>query len=328
MREIDADMVLEIMLHNTDFGLVDTPLGVCVEMNWVDAFCFAYCTDSTYLDCYVYPFTPGRSLLQVSNMALRFNLNGGNVFDGSSVKHSPLKWNENGKEYLFEGTKYILPVQTASQRELLTIRRDYFERLNDEASFETTDFLIMHIDSSKNGNGMEKFLEYITCYSYKQQGWVVDNQLTISHDTGTPDFTAFRGMEDEAGYFLIELMLEFAGHSVPHIHSTIARSMVGEAKTGTPVFEAQLRKYLATGFFNHGLGLLPQNKSLSEDDIGLIFIDDENIFSVIDGDFNHACTESQRNFFHWLQQLQTCYRLLNGDDHAVIEFVENLSSGT
>jgi len=328
MREIDAPLVLEIMRNNTEFDLVDTPLGVCVEMTWVDAFCFAYCTDSTYLNCHVYPFTPGRSLLQVSNMALRFNLSGGNVFDGSSVKHSPLKWNDKGKEYMFEGTKYILPVQAASQHELRVLRRDFFNQLGTEASFETTDFILMHIDSSKNGNGMEKFLEYITCYSYKQQGWVVDNQLTISHDIGTPDFTAFRGMEDEEGYFLIELMLEFAGHSVPHIHSTITSSIVGEAKTGTSVFEAQLRKYLATGFFNHGLGLLPQRKSLSEDDIGLIFIDDENIFSVITTHFNHAVDESQRDFFHWLERLQTCYRLLNGDDRGVIEFVDNCSSGT
>ena len=38
MREIDAETFLETMRQNTHFNLVDTPLGVCVEMEWVDAF--------------------------------------------------------------------------------------------------------------------------------------------------------------------------------------------------------------------------------------------------------------------------------------------------
>lgn len=325
MREIDTETFLEIMRQNTHFNLVDTPLGVCIEMDWVDAFCFAYCTDSTYFDCEIYPFSPGRGLLQVSNMALRFNLNGGNVFDGSSVKHSPLMWNQNGKDYMFHGKKYILPVQTNSQQELKRLRRDWIDVLANEQSFASTDFVLMHIDSSKIGNGMEKFLEYITCYCYKDQGCVVDNQLTISHDIGTPDFTAFKDNGCEEGYFLIELMLEFAGHRIPQIHSNITRCIVGEAKTGTSAFETQLRKYLATGFFNHGFGLLPQEKRLSTDDIGLIYIDDENNLSVIASEINHSDENEQGAFFEWLQNLQTCYQLLNGDEQTVIEFVHGVS---
>lgn len=325
MREIDAETFLETMRQNTHFNHVDTPLGVCVEMDWVDAFCFAYCTDSTYFDCHIYPFSPGRGLLQVSNMALRFNLKGGNVFDGSSIKHSPLVWNQNGKEYLFQGTKYILPVQTNSQQELKRLRRGWIDDLDNEESFDSTDFVLLHIDSSKNGNGMEKFLEYITCYHYKEQGWVVDNQLTISHDIGTPDFTAFKDNRCEGGYFLIELMLEFAGHRIPQIHSNITRNIVGEAKTGTSAFETQLRKYLGTGFFDQGFGLLPQEKSLSTYDIGLVYIDRGGNLSVIASEINHSDENEQGAFFEWLHNLQRCYQLLNGDEQIVIEFVHGVS---
>lgn len=325
MREIDAEKFYEIMRKNTHFNLIDTPLGMCFEMDWVDALCFAYCTDSTYFDCHIYPFSPGRGLLQVSNMALRFNLNGGNVFDGSSIKHSPLMWNQNGKEYMFLGTKYILPVQTSSQQELKRLRRGWIDELGNEESFDSTDFVLMHIDLSKNGNGMEKFLEYISCYCYKEQGWVVDNQLTISHNIGTPDFTAFKDNGCEGGYFLVELMLEFAGHRIPQIHSDISRNVVGEAKTGTSVFETQLRKYLGTGFFNHGFGLLPQKKSLSRDDIGLIYIDDDDKLTVTPSEINHSDENEQGAFFEWLNHLQQLYGLLNGDGSTAIEFIHDIS---
>ena len=120
-------------------------------------------------------------------------------------------------------------------------------------------------------------------------------------------------------------MLEFAGQRIPQIHSNITRSIVGEAKTGTSAFEKQLRKYLATGFFNHGFGLLPQKKKLSTDDIGLICIDDDDYLSVTPTKINHSDENEQGAFFEWLHNLQRCYQLLNGNEQIVIEFIRCVS---
>ena len=76
MRKIDAEMFLEIMRKNTDFELVETPLGTCVEMDWVDAFCFAYMTDAQYLSDATMPTPVGYSLLQLTNEVLTFNISG------------------------------------------------------------------------------------------------------------------------------------------------------------------------------------------------------------------------------------------------------------
>ena len=324
MREIDAEMFLEIMRVNTDFELVETPLGICVEMDWVNAFCFAYCTDSTYLDCHIYPFTPGRNLLQLTNQALSINITGGNVFDGESVKFSPLKWSEGDKQYIFQGTKFVLPVETKTQAEIKAIRENWIHELNNYPEINSTDFVLMHIDSKKKGNGMEKFLEYLTCYHFRERGWVVDNQLTIRHDVGTPDFTAFKDDGCEGGYFLVELLLEFAGHRINQVHRNIVRSIVGEAKTGSMMFEDQLDKYLNTGYFNNGFGLLPQHKELARGDIGLVSINDDYNLVVLNTNTNHHDVGLQVPYFTWFNNLQTCYQLLNGDDNMVFEFVQNI----
>lgn len=325
MREIDAGMFLEIMRVNTDFELVETPLGTCVEMDWANAFCFAYCTDAVYLDCYIAPFTPGRNLLQFTNKALELNIVGGSVFDGESVKRSPFKWSEGNKQYMFKGTKFILPVQTESEAEIKAIRKNWIDELSHHPEIDSTDFVLMQIDSKKKGNGMEKFLEYLTCYHFREQGWVVDNQLTISHGEGTPDFTAFKDDGCEEGYFLVELLLEFAGHQINQVHRNIAMSIVGEAKTGSTVFEDQLDKYLNSGFFNNGFGLLPQHKRLARDDIGLMYIDEDYNLVVLNTDTNHQNAALQVPYFTWFNNLQTCYQLLNGDDNTVLEYVRNIA---
>ena len=71
--------------------------------------------------------------------------------------------------------------------------------------------------------------------------------------------------------------------------------------------------------------MLPQEKRLSTDDIGLIYIDDENNLSVIASEINHSDENEQGAFFEWLHNLQSCYQLLNGDEQTVIEFVHGVS---
>ena len=58
-EEIDAETFLETMRQNTHFNLVDTVR--CLYRNGMGrCICFAYCTDSTYFDCEIYPFSPVR----------------------------------------------------------------------------------------------------------------------------------------------------------------------------------------------------------------------------------------------------------------------------
>ena len=325
MREIDTEIFLEVMRINTEFDMVDTPLGTCVEMDWANAFCFAYCTSARYLTSHILPFTPGLNLLQLTNEALTFNTTGGNIFDGGSVRNSPLKWNNSPNSHMFRGTKFILPVEVSSESEISTLRRNWIRALRDIDGYEPTDFILVHIDISKKGNGMEQFLEYMVCYHFRSLGWVVDNQLTLNHSTGTPDFTAFKNDDCEEGYFLVELMLEFAGHKINCVQQNMARCIVGEAKTGTGVFEEQLMKYLRTGYFNKGYGLLPQNKQLKTDDIGLIYIDANNIFVVRDTEKTHEEGPSQYAFLAWANSLQNCYMLLNGPDEALVQFLRDIA---
>lgn len=249
------------------------------------------------------------------------------MFDGELVKFSPLKWCEGGKHYMFQGTKFILPVQTESKlptAEIKALRENWIHELNNYPEIDSTDFVLMQIETKKKGNGMEKFLEYLACYHFRERGWVVDNQLTISYDEGTPDFTAFKDDGCDEGYFLVEIMLEFAGHQINQVHRNIVRSIVGEAKTGSTVFEGQLDKYLNTGYFNNGFGLLTQHKELARGDIGLVSIDEDYNLVLLNTDTNHRDTALQEAYFTWFTNLQTCYQLLNGDDNTVFEFVQNI----
>ena len=313
MRKIDAEMFLEIMRKNTDFELVKTPLGTCVKMDWVDAFCFAYMTSAQYLSDATMPTPVGHSLLQLTNEVLTFNISGGSVFDGERVIHSPLKWNAGQEKYMFRGTKYIFPQVISVDKEESEIRQEWINQVENP-----TDYIWLNM-----GGNMEMVLEYIVGYHYKKNGWVVDSQWTLGHSKGIPDFIAFKDDGIEEGYFLIELLLECVGHSVVNVHQNIVRNIVGEAKIGTNKFEPQLDKYLKTGYFNKGIGLLPQKKELNRTDIGLAYLDEDCNLVVNDIDCVDKKGTSQDSLFTWIEDLQICYQLLNGKDADVLEYIRS-----
>ena len=280
--EINRDKALSIFKNNFNYEICNTILGTAVKMNYYDAFLYANVTGAGYLDNYIFPFSP-KGLMKIFYNAFNYNFVTG-IFDNGSLKYTPYNLSLT-RNYLFEGDKYIIFVEFNSENELRNILKEYIE-LCKRNNIKSTDFIIQRIESSKVGNGMESFLEYIACEMFKNNGFIVENQIPLAATVGSPDFAGYALYElnkiddfsniSNVGFHIIELsMLRFAnisntGNVEKH------KNIVGEAKTSTMKMASQLEKYLNTGLFQYGFEMHPSKINPTYDFFGLLTIDKQD----------------------------------------------------
>ena len=186
--QIDAEAFINIMERNFQFKTVDTELGKGVLMDPFSAFVYSSITGAGYLDDPIFQFTP-KGLMKIFYSALDYKFVTG-LFDKTTLKNTPVMISR-AKRYLFKNEKIIVPVEFNYDFELQKKLSNSIPILHRNQ----TDFIIQRVEISKNGNGMEPFMEYLACEMFKKLDYMVETQIPLSAIHGTPDFGAFK-LED------------------------------------------------------------------------------------------------------------------------------------
>lgn len=314
---LDANKILELLETLVSGSRTETPLGPGLIVSPRDAFLFSAITGSTYFENHVYPFTP-KGLLKIFYNALDYNFVTG-IFDNLALKNTPHYISER-RNYLLENNKTIVPVEINSEQEFKKTLKEAFPN----NAFDN-DLIILRVDLSKKGYGLESFLEYLVCKYFNRHGFITENQIPLSHALGSPDFGGFSISEVQksviehgvlsAGFNVIELSMirDFTDHTKameePNISS---KFLVGEAKTSTSSMELQLRKYLSSGYFDEALEIHPTKSKSSSNDLGMFFLKDNRI-SFVPGSNPISLSDSPKkeNYKNWLISYFNCYLISN-----------------
>ena len=253
-------------------------MGTAVKMPAKEAFIYSSVTGAGYLENPIYPFTP-KGLMKLFYNAFNYKFVSG-IFDNGVLKNTPYILSQ-AKQYLFKGNKYIVPIEFESEEKLNIMLREKFNSLN-----KREDYIIQRIETSKRGNGMEPFMEYLAGEYFRHLGFIVENQIPLAHAIGSPDFAGYGlseiikkisdyGFLPSEGFHMIELaLIRNFKHEKKTNHSNVTHNfIVGEAKTGNLVMTKQLEKYLNTGLFDQGFEIHPAKTKPSKDYFGLITLD-------------------------------------------------------
>lgn len=316
--EIYRDEFFEIFKANFNYPIVETPLGLAVKMPAKDAFIYSSITGAGYFENPVYPFTP-KGLLKLFYNAFNYKFVSG-IFDNGVLKNTPHILS-TGKSYLFNGDKYIVPVEFESEDKLLSMLKDRFADLEGRENY-----IIQRIETSKQGNGMEPFMEYLTAEYFKNHGFIVENQIPLAHSIGSPDFAGYGlgemiskinhyGFLSGNGFHMIELsMIRDFKEGSKDSGSTVTHDfIVGEAKTGTSQMTKQLEKYLNTGLFDQGFEIHPAKANPAKKYFGVISLDDKNkiTISLPEEKFEPTAQLSKEEYTIWLNNYVKFYLIAN-----------------
>lgn len=307
--EIDSQKFIEILNKNFDYPIVKTKLGDGVQVDCRTAFLYSLVTGAGYLDNPLYPFTV-KGLMKVFYTAMDYKFVTG-LFDNTTLKNTPYILSK-AKPYLFNNKKVIVPVEFHSEIELQDKLKDF-----SETESQPTDFLIQRIECSKQGNGMEPFMEYLACEAMKRQGYIVENQIPLTHSTGSPDFGGYSLAHYVPSFLcsihLIELALLRLGFEIKKSNPDSKMwTIVGEAKTGTFEIKKQLDKYLSTHLFDEGYEIHPFKKVPSSPYVGLVTLDDQMMLKIIvRKEVKKFTDEQQGNYFAWLTNYIKYYLIAN-----------------
>jgi len=315
--QIGPQQVLKILNSNFPFKIVDTPLGNAVEMTAREAFIFSAVTGAGYLDNPLYPFTP-KGLLKLFYNAFDYKFVTG-IFENVSLKNTPFLLSK-AKPFLFNSQqKYVLPVSFQSEIELQKKLKAYHGLVK-----VPEDYLILRIEASKTGNGMEPFMEYLAAEYFRKVGYVVETQIPLAHSLGSPDFAGYGLAETlnslkefdllSKGFHIIELAMLRLGRTTEIIDSSQQNTfIVGEAKTGTRYMSKQLNKYLDTGLFDMGFEIHPAKFEPSAKWYGLFTLDANLSIKFIPPKDNYPikAVYSREDYYRWLNNYMKFYVIAN-----------------
>ena len=330
--EIDKSNFFEIFRQNFGFEIVETCIGKAIKMDSYNAFLYCNITGAGYFDNPVFPFTP-KGMMKLFYNAFNYKFVTG-LFDNTTLNNTPYKLSQI-KPYLFEGDKYILPVEFNSEIELQKKLKQYRNELITQ-NISTTDFIIQRIEKSKKGNGMEPFMEYLTCETFKKYGYVVENQIPLAHNIGSPDFGGYKTREYidfvskhnclPLGFHIIELamirLFKEKKYKIDVINTT-NDAIVGEAKTSTKVMTGQLKKYLDTSLFSVGYEIYPYKSQPSEEFFGLVTLDENFRVKIINPGkkyIEYANILDKDKYYYWLNNYFKYYLIANLTNDELNQF--------
>lgn len=330
--EIDNNNFFEIFRQNFNFEIVETCVGIAIKMDSYNAFLYCNITGAGYFDNPVLPFTP-KGMMKLFYNAFNYKFVTG-IFENTTLNNTPYKLSQI-KPYLFKGDKFIIPVEFNTEIELQRKLKQYRNELIAQ-NIPTTDFIIQRIEKSKKGNGMEPFMEYLTCETFKKYGYVVENQIPLAHSIGSPDFGGYKTKEYidfvskynclPLGFHIIELaMLRLFKGRKCHINATELSNdaVVGEAKTSTNKMTEQLLKYLNTSLFSEGYEIHPFKLSPNQRFFGLVTLDDDFKIKLIKPGIKYteyANILSKEDYFSWLNNYLKYYLIANLTNDELNEF--------
>lgn len=324
--EISKDLYFRIFEHNFSYKIVETPMGTAIRMPCFDAFIYSCVTGAGYLENPVYPFTP-KGLLKLFYNAFHYKFVTG-IFDNTSLKNTPYILSQ-AKKYLFNGDKYIVPVEFVYESELTAYLKSKYPSTNIPENY-----IIQRIEARKTGNGMEPFLEYLAAEHFKNNGYIVENQIPLAHSVGSPDFGAY-GLEEiisslnsygflpGRGFHIIELAMirlyHYVGSREALPHNNL---IVGEAKSNTTSMYKQLEKYLDTGLFDAGFEIHPSKAKPGSDYFGLVTLDSNQRIKVMPPKSKYIPRQvlSRTEYITWLINYMKFYLLANLTNDELNQF--------
>lgn len=256
MRNISKQDFFEILSSNSLF--VETELhGVrSFELSSYEAFIFSTITGAQYLDNLVFPFTP-KGLMKVFHSHLNDRFVTG-LWSGLLPHFSPVGLVDD-RPFLKTGPKYLVPVSFRTEGEF----KKEVEELNRRQSYPG-EIIVHRIEASKDGGGQESLLEYLSCEYFRKKGFLVDSQIPLSQQFGSPDWMAispFRLCDDVEvfrGKYLFELGMSAVKWDTKHDLGLIENnftddSIVGEAKVAAADPIKQISKYMSSGIFTRAV---------------------------------------------------------------------------
>lgn len=285
-----------------------------------DAFIFSAVTGAGYLSNPILPFSP-KGLLKLFYNAFDYNFVSG-IFENTSLKNTPYNLAQ-AKRYLFDSDyKIVVPIEFDSEQGLQDHLSTIFETIENQ-----TDYLVLRIERSKAGNGMESFMEYLAADYFKNLGCIVENQIPLAHALGSPDFGGYTIVE------VIENLRPFIGNGFHIVELAMIRlnsekrekddptknqdlttaTIVGEAKTSTKMMTTQLIKYLDTGLFDFGFEIHPSKSEPARKDFGLFSIDNDYqiVFNPPREHYVSQNTHSKFDYEEWLGNYMKFYLVAN-----------------
>lgn len=272
------------------------------------------------MDNFVFPFSP-KGLMKLFYNAFDYKFVSG-VFEKTTLRYTPLLLSK-AKPFLFDSAyKFIVPFEFNSEIELQSILENAFGKLE-----TPTDYIIMRIEKSKKGNGLESFMEYLAGEYFKKLGFIVENQVPLAHAIGSPDFGGYDLSDIQAatrkylpcGFHIIELaMLRLNNQLFPYNSGSDypQNLIVGEAKTSTKIIDAQLRKYLDTGLFDWGFEIHPYKAEATQNDRGMFSLDDDYKIRFVPATKKYEYSKSTKQlskneYIAWLENYMKFYLIAN-----------------
>ncbi len=332
--EIGSKECIRIFKANFDWEIIDTKIGQGVVMPPKEAFIFSIVTGAGYLDNPLYQFTP-KGLMKLFYNAFDYKFVSG-IFENATLKHTPYILSKV-KPFLFNGSKIIVPVEIETELKLQATLKEFYS-----CTKNPTDYLILRIEKSKKGNGMEGFMEYLVSEFFKTKGFIVENQIPLAHAIGSPDFGGYHltqvfdslkkhGILSNKGFHIIELsLLRLFDSSSDVLQKEMPNAtIVGEAKTSTTIMQKQLNKYLETGLFEFGIEIHPSKSKPSSDEFATFSID-PTTFKII---YNPSKVKSvytgkysKSDYYCWLEDYMKFYLLANLDNDELSNFYFEVTS--
>lgn len=325
--EIYTDEFLKIINVNCNYPIIETDFGRGVKISARDAFIYSAVTGAGYLENRIYPFTL-KGILKLFYNAFNYKIVSG-LIDQKSFKNSPYLLSRK-RNFLTNGDKILIPIEFKTESELLVKMKNIYEKAE-----RPEDILIQRIETSKKGNGMEPFLEFLTSDFFRREGFIVENQVPLGHSMGSPDFAGYvipefiekiheYGFLGKSGFHVFELAMIRSFKSPIFSEKTIINTefIVGEAKTGTTQMEKQIEKYLTTNLFNFGYEIHPSKECTKRSDLGLISFSKNYKIKIIQptkyiSNNNEFSKESYQN---WLINYFKFYLIANLTDQELQEF--------
>jgi len=324
--EISKDVYLKIFEHNFNYEIVETAIGTAVKMSCFDAFIYSCVTGAGYLENPIYPFTP-KGLLKLFYNAFDYKFVTG-IFDNTTLKNTPFILSR-AKKYLFSDDKYIVPVEFVYEGELMEYLKNKYSSLT-----KPENYVIQRIEARKKGKGMEPFLEYLAAEYFKNNGYIVENQIPLAHSVGSPDFGAYGlekiirslssyGFLPSHGFHIIELAMIRLYHRLgPNKTVSHENLIVGEAKSSTTSMSKRLEKYLDTGLFDAGFEIHPSKAKPAADYFGLVTLNSSYKIKVIPPKANylHEPMFSKSEYTTWLMNYMKFYLVANLTNDELNQF--------
>lgn len=325
---IDKVVVLNA-LEKLGFNKISTCVGEAIEMDAFNAYLFANVTGASYLDNTIFPFSP-KGTTKILREAFQYHFVVG-IFEGSKLHYSPVTFNEL-QSYIFSGNKKILVLEIANEIEYKKLIKQISDTIIENNQLPT-DYIVYRVEVSKNGNGMEPFLEYLACEHFKKNGYIVENQVPLAATVGSPDFGGYKLKNVDTGFHLIELSMIRLTKNIKLLDNlAIEYAIVGEAKTSTKIMASQLQKYLKTTLFKKGYEMHPDKKAPTFDFFGLMNISSEYKLACLEPVTNYSekgdIVFDWKDYLDWFNNYIKLYLIANFTNEELEDFVLRKASST